>query len=134
MPCLSIVQTPYTSLIIKLLNSGPLGEVAPPPIAEGSTGKRWVQYLSYLVSCGALEDFKANNASETIPIFANYLAVFNTEDSARAILDMRALNALTTSDGVPFSICSAPYFIGVLRSLDFTRFKLRTVHADISNA
>ena len=133
----SLANIPFVWRALELLNEDPLQDEPDENILLKTTTDRWHEHIAYLEYVGVFENFNSYwrlRNEQPVPIFSKYFAVLKREGQARAILDMRTLNSISTTRGVPFSLLGINRFIERLRSLDFRKLKLRIVHADIANA
>ena len=133
----SLSDIPFARCALGLLNQDPLqGHEPNRESLECRVVKRWPRHVEYLIEVGVLQNFYSVWKSEYVPtpILSEYTAVMKANGQARAILDMRQLNALCTLPGVPFSVLGVGQFLDVLRRLEPSKFKLKAIHADISNA
>jgi len=104
--------------------------------AKLRSSDRWSYHLEQLTKVRLLED-DPNDEGMAHLIAGRYTAVWKDVDPpppiARAIMDMRRLNALCTDSEVPFELLGSKQIADLFKNIDPTKH-WGVVHADVSNA
>jgi len=131
---------PFVKRAHEMLNEDPIDpkkvELARSANTGIRTSDRWSEHLKHLqYEVGLLEDHAEDELDPLI--VGRYTAVWKDVDTeppiARAIMDLRRLNALCKDDGVPFEILGSGGIVEKFKELDPTK-QWGIVHADVANA
>jgi len=131
---------PFVKRAHEMLDEDPIDpqkvELARSGGSEIRASDRWSEHLRQLqYEVGLLEDHVEDELDPLV--VGRYTAVWKEVDTvppiARAIMDLRRLNALCREDGVPFEILGSGGIVENFKELDPTK-EWGIVHADVANA